>query len=55
MDKFVKICEIMTDSEEETRKILNILKDTVYSICVIGDWGTGGSNFYVIEYRGEMK
>lgn len=55
MNKYVKICEILTDTEEDTQKIFETLKDSRYSICVNGDWGSDGTDIYVMEYVGEVK
>ena len=54
MEKFVKICEILTDTEEDTQKIFETLKDSKYSVCVNGDWGSDGTDIYVMEYVGEV-
>lgn len=54
MDKFVKICEILTDTEEDTQKIFETLKDSRYSVCVNNDWGLDGADIYVMEYVGEV-
>lgn len=58
MDRFKKVCEILTDNMEGTRKVIEILKDTRYSVFKANHWGEygeDGADLYVMEYVGTAE
>ena len=49
MDKYEKICEILTDRREDTKAVLAVFASTSYSVCANGDWGADGMDMYVMR------
>ena len=55
MMKFEKVCEILTDTKQDTREILDVFEDTEYSVCKNGDWGVDGSDIYIMRSLKEKE
>ena len=49
MNKYVKVCEILTDTAEDTVMVLEFLKNTEFSVCQNGGWGDTGADLYVMK------
>ena len=51
MENFVKICEIITDTAEDTNTIMELVKKEDYAICHNNDsYKIDGADFFVMKH-----
>lgn len=55
MIKFEKVCEILTDTKQDTQEILAVFENTEYSACKNGDWSVDGADIYIMRSLGDKE